>query len=286
MKVMESEGVVGECIYPTKSLYLWNMDDEETGITCARIYNDWIYDLLESRSERFRCAAVIPTWSIEAAMAEVERTAAKGLAAMMLPLVGTPEFNHDRWKPLWSLIEETGCPVVMHQGSGHDMLFYRGPGASVSNLLATQSMAPRTAGLLTMAGVLENHPDLHFVFVETNAAWISWAMGTLDHYDEAFRKNVNWVRPALKEKPSFYIKRQIHGSFQRDETAVRNIPITGPQVALWGSDWPHEEGTYPNSQAVVAEMADMVSKEDLDAMVFGVAADLFKFDKEKLLEPF
>ena len=69
-------------------------------------------------------------------------------------------------------IAETGLPVVMHQGSGHDMLFYRGRGATVSNLLATQSMAPRTAGLLAMSGVLENHPDLHFVFVETNAAWI------------------------------------------------------------------------------------------------------------------
>ena len=31
----------------------------------------------------------------------------------------------------------------MHQGTGHDMIFYRGWGSATANLLATQSMAPR-----------------------------------------------------------------------------------------------------------------------------------------------
>src|SRR5689334_14543243 len=59
--VMREEGVVAECIYPTKGLYLWNMTDPATSALCARIYNDWIHDLLESRSPRFKCAAMIPT---------------------------------------------------------------------------------------------------------------------------------------------------------------------------------------------------------------------------------
>lgn len=284
--VMREEGVVAECIYPTKGLYLWNIADAATGVLCARIYNDWIYDLIQSKSERFCCAAMIPTWKVEDAIVEVERSVKLGLGALMLPIVGTPPFNAQQWEPLWSLIEETGLPIVMHQGTGHDMLFYRGRGAAVANLLATQSMAPRTAALLATSGVLANHPDLHFVFVETNAGWISWIMTTLDHYDTAFRQMPGWVRPLLDKPPSFYIKRQIHGTFQRDAVAVAMLPYTGADVALFGTDYPHHEGTYPHSREVVAEHCLGLAPAEAEAIVFGTAARLFHFDREKLAAPF
>lgn len=284
-RIMREDGIAGECIFPTSGLYLWNMEDPDVGKLCARIYNDWIYDQLESRSDRFRCAAVIPTWSVEDAMAEVERVLDLGLASVMLPLVGTPSYNHKEWEPLWSLIEESGRPVVMHQGSGHDMLFYRGRGASVSNLLATQSMAPRTAGLLTTSGVLADHPDLHFVFVETNAGWLSWAMSTLDHYNEAFKQNIGWVRPVLPELPSFYMKRQLHGTFQIDDVAINNIVKTGVEPLLWGSDYPHTEGTYPDSRQTVEKLCSHLDPADTEAIVHGTAARLFDFAPEVLETP-
>jgi predicted TIM-barrel fold metal-dependent hydrolase len=283
--VMREDGIAGECIYPTSGLYLWNMEDADTGKVCARIYNDWIFDRLEARSDRFRCAALIPTWRMEDALAEVERAADLGLAAFMLPLVGTPPYNHEQWEPLWSLIEETGRPVVMHQGSGHDMLFYRGRGASVANLLATQSMAPRTAALLSTSGVLADHPDLHFVFVETNAGWLSWAMGTLDHYTGAFKKNAGWVRPVLPEPPSYYMKRQLHGTFQIDEVAVAMVEKTGTQALMWGSDYPHMEGTYPHSRQTVEELLGHLEPSVARAIVQGTAAQLFGFKHDVLVTP-
>ena len=183
------------------------------------------------------------------AVAELRRIAALGLGAAMLPLRGVPwEYNSPNWTPLWEAAEETGLPLVLHQGSGHDMLFYRGPGAAVANLLATQSMAPRSAALLATSGTLERHPALQFVFVETNAAWMSWAMDTLDSYYDAFLANPGWVRPELAEKPSHYLRRQIHGTFQWDPTGLNNIGRTGVGPLLWGSDYPHSEGTYPNSR--------------------------------------
>ena len=283
--VMREDGIVGECIYPTKGLYLWNMVDADVGRACAQIYNDWIHDRLASRSERFRCAALIPTWRAEDALAEVERAVDRGFASLMLPLVGTPPYNDRSWEPLWSLIEETGRPVVMHQGSGHDMLFYRGRGATVSNLLATQSMAPRTAGLLATSGVLAEHPKLHFVFVETNAGWLAWAMSTLDHYHEAFQQIRGWVRPVLPEPPSFYMKRQLHGTFQFDEVAIAMIHKTGVAPLLWGSDYPHSEGTYPHSRRVVERLCGGLDPADAAAIVHGTAARLFGFAPSVLETP-
>jgi predicted TIM-barrel fold metal-dependent hydrolase len=268
---MRKDGISGECIYPSGGLYVWNIADARTGEACCRIYNDWIADRLASRSPRFRCAGMIPTWDVAAAVAEVQRIADLGLAAAMLPLVGTPPYNDRSWHALWRATSEIGLPVVMHQGSGHDMLFYRGPGAAVANLLSTQSMAPRTAALLATSGVLADHPELHFVFVETNAGWLSWAMCTVDYYYEAFQQYEGWVKPVLPEKPSDYLRRQVHGTFQFDPVAVHNLPLTGAAPLLWGSDFPHAEGTYPRSREVVCELFARVALEDAAQIVAGAA---------------
>jgi predicted TIM-barrel fold metal-dependent hydrolase len=283
--VMRQDGISGECIYPTSGLYVWNITEAAVGEACCRAYNDWVHDRLASRSPRFRCAGMIPTWNVDAAIAEVQRVAGMGLASAMLPLVGTPEYNHRQWKPLWRVIEETGMPVVMHQGSGHGMLFYRGPGASVSNLLSTQSMAPRTVSLLATSGALAEHPDLHFVFVETNAGWLAWTMSTVDYYYQAFQEYEGWVKPILPEKPSAYMARQIHGTFQDDPVAVTNLAHTGPAPLLWGSDFPHAEGTYPNSRATVERLFKNRDLETATRIVNGTATELFNFDPKVLITP-
>ena len=281
-EVMIEDGVRGECIFPSRGLSVWNTDDAELGRACCEIYNDWIADTLESRSTRFRCAGLIPTWKIDQAIAEVERIHGLGLASAMLPLVGTPDYNRREWTPLWEAIQDTGMPVVMHQGTGHDMLFYRSRGAAVANLLATQSMAPRTAGLLATSGALAEHPDLHFVFVETNAAWISWAMATLDFYYDSFQEYEGWVRPILPEKPGYYIARQVHGTFQYDPVAVTAIAHTGAAPLLWGNDFPHAEGTYPHSRKIVRELMHGLESRDAARIVGGTAAQLFAFAPEVL----
>jgi len=178
-EIMREEGIIAECIYPTIALYVWMLEDPDVGAASCRVYNEWIADGL-ARSPRFKCAGLVPTWRIEDAVAEVRFIAEAGLGSIMLPAVAAPDWNHRDWNPLWKAIEETNLPVVIHQGTGHSMFFYRGPGAGVANLLATQSMAPRMAGLLATSGVLAYHPDLHFVFVEYNIGWLGWAMQTLD----------------------------------------------------------------------------------------------------------
>ena len=286
LKVMAEDGISAECVFPTIGLYLWDSDDAELGAACCEIYNDWIFDTLESKSERHCCAGVIPTWNIDMAIREVRRIARMGLGSIMLPLKGVPEeYNSPVWEPLWDEVESAGLPVVMHQGSGHDMLFYRGPGAAVANLLATQSMAPRSAALLTTSGALERHPGLHVVFVETNGAWLAWTMDTLDSYYDAFLELPGWVRPELKERPSHYLAAQIHATFQWDPTGLRNVSRTGLQSLLWGSDYPHSEGTYPHSRKIVQDLFGDFDVEDATAILGGTAITLFNFNAELVATP-
>ena len=288
--IMRQEGVVGECIYPTIGLYAWMLPDADAGAASCRVYNEWIADTL-GRFPRFRCAGIVPTWRVEDAVAEIEWLAEAGFGSIMLPAIAAPEWNHRQWEPIWAAAEATGMPIVIHQGTGHSMYFYRGLGAGVSNLLATQSMAPRVAALFATSGVLANHPDLHVVFVEYNVGWLAWVMQTLDFYTESFAKygttsqGKKWINPELPEPPSEYLRRQVHATFQDDPVGIHNIPLTGREALIWGSDYPHEEGTYPHTLETVARLAKGLDERDTAAVFRDTAARLFKFSEAALAAP-
>jgi predicted TIM-barrel fold metal-dependent hydrolase len=290
LEVMRTDGVAAECIFPTIALQVWMLESPEGGAASCRIYNEWIHDQLHRRSPRFCCAGLVPTWTVEMAMAEVTFIAELGLGAVMLPAVATPMWNHRTWTPLWDQIERTGLPVVMHQGTGHDMVAYRGPGAAVANLMFIQSMAPRVGTLLATSGVLADHPGVHVVFVEFNVGWLAWMMEAMDYYNVAFRRYDEFrefgsksgnpsVYPDLEHPPSYYAKRQIHSTFQKDDVGIGNLARSGAAALMWGNDFPHEEGTYPHSREVVDQQASLIGDPAIARRVFREnALEVFKFD--------
>jgi predicted TIM-barrel fold metal-dependent hydrolase len=291
-EVMRQEGIVAECIFPTIGLYVWGLDDPDGGRLSCRVYNDWIHDQLASRSPRFCCAGLIPTWTVADALAEVAYVADLGLGALMVPTVAHPDWNHRDWLPFWAAVAETGIPVVMHQGTGHSMLWYRGPGATVANLIATQTIAPRTATMLATSGILARHPDLHVTFVEYNIGWLAWTMQTIDFYTESFRRYPVMgpylkppIVPELDERPSFYVQRQIHATFQDDPIGLRMIDVSGAEALMWGSDYPHEEGTYPWSAKTVDRLGELLTEDQARLVFRENAARVFRFDDDVLATP-
>lgn len=279
--MLRTDGLHAEIIYPTIGLYVYGIERPDVGNASCRVYNDWIHERLGDDCPRVRYAALIPAWDTESAMAEVQRVASwRGVGALMLPLVGTPEWNMPHWEPLWDAIDETTLPVAMHQGTGHNMIFYRGWGSPTANLLATQSMAPRATALLSCGGILERHSDLHFVLVEVNAGWMAWTMTTLDEYFIAHRAAER--KPHLPELPSHYIRRQIHATFQRDPVAIACREITGVECLMWGNDFPHFEGTFPDSAKVLTDIMHDVPPSEAARITGENALDVFGFDREVL----
>ncbi len=66
---------------------------------------------------------------------------------------------------------------------------------------------------------------------------------------------------------------------------MQNINITGVDALLWGSDYPHEEGTYPNSRATVDRLGGQLKPEEAEKIFRDTAARLFHFDPEVLAAP-
>ena len=293
--VLRSQGIVGEAIFPTIGLYVWLLENVDGERESCRVYNEWLADTLQKKSGRFNCAGLIPAREPEKAAAEVERVAELGLRSIMLPSHSEVSWNRSVWRPMWDAIAATGLPVVMHQGTGFDTIWYRGPGATVANLVSSETIAPRVATLLATSGILARYPDMHVVFVEFNTGWIAWVEELMDFYDKVFREYDDihrderpkpTVYPDLEHPPSWYVKRQCHATFQIDYEGMRNVPQSGSASLMWGHDYPHEEGTYPNSQEIVDDLASYVSREDAQRIFRENALEIFKFDRELLDQPF
>lgn len=130
LDMMRTDHINGEIVFPTIGLYAWGIENPLVGQAVCQVYNDWIREHIGGH-DRIKLANMIPTWDADTAIAEIERVAGDpSVGGLLLPLVGTPEWNAREWEPMWAAIAATGKPAVMHQGSGHDMIFYRGWGVA------------------------------------------------------------------------------------------------------------------------------------------------------------
>ena len=86
-----------------------------------------------------------------------------------------------------------------------------------------------------------------------------------------------WIEPKLDMKPSEYFKRQGHVTFGDDPVALTNLEYTGEGALLWGSDYPHDEGTFPHSEAVIDRIFQGLSEETKRKIVFENASNLYGF---------
>ena len=57
--------------------------------------------------------------------------------------------------------------------------------------------------------------------------------------------------PHLELPPSEYFKRQGYATFGDDLAGLLTRELTGTDCLMWGSDYPHDEGTFPHSQEVI-----------------------------------
>lgn len=273
----DRDGVSGEVVFPTLGLQAcFATPDPRLQMGLARAYNDWVAEVFSPHPRRFAAAAVIPMADLDAAVAEAERAAGLGLRALFLPIqMPARPYNDPAYDRFWAVAEEIGLPLTFHAGTGHEPRIERGPGGAVINyLLGSQADGAHLICYLTMSGVLERFPGIHVVTVETGSAWLAWVVTTMD---EIYERHQMWASPKLDLRPSEYVKRQAHVTFQNDPVGVANRGFTGVESLIWGSDYPHPEGTWPHSRASLAQQLAGVPPAERRAMVGGTASRLFGF---------
>ncbi|HLB06726.1 MAG TPA: amidohydrolase family protein [Alphaproteobacteria bacterium] len=278
---LDRDGIAAEVIYPNHSLFLYNSPDPEYQMAVARAYNDWAIELFGGHRERFVPVAVIPVIDIAAAAAEVERAARLGYRAVKVPIVmNRRPYNDPAYERLWSAAEANGAVLHFHAFSNSEDTYpedwgeAEGMGGALNHMAMSMADGQSPVSLLISSGALERHPRLRFVVVECGAGWLAWLLHVLD---EQIKKKHMWIRPELEMLPSEFFARQGHVTFSDDPVAVHNIRFTGPDCLLWGSDYPHDEGTFPHSQEVIARIFAGVPESVKRKVVYENAARLYGF---------
>jgi predicted TIM-barrel fold metal-dependent hydrolase len=72
-------------------------------------------------------------------------------------------------------------------------------------------------------------------------------------------------RDLMKLKPSEYWRRQCRATFQFDRIGAKLVDDIGVETLMWGSDYPHPDGVWPESSKYIKEQfeglpADVVHK--------------------------
>jgi predicted TIM-barrel fold metal-dependent hydrolase len=277
LRDLDTDGVWGEVMFPNLAfLCAHHIRTPSLQIEVARLYNDWLADLYIGTSDRFCPVALLPILDIDASVQELHRLSRKGFHAVMLPVhVDQRPYNDLAYEPLWSAAEELAMPLTFHAGTGRTMTPAHGPGGAVINYVVTVGCGPMEGvAYLCGSGVLERHPGLRVVMVESGSGWLAWVLHAMD---DAYREHAHFVQPKLKELPSEYFRRQGFVTFQHDPVGFHNTRFTGDDCLMWGSDYPHSEGTWPNSLDYLTRQLDGVPEETIDKVLYGNAARLYRF---------
>ena len=275
----DRDGVQAEVLYGILGAAM-RLGDDEAAAEMMHIYNAWLADFCSAHPARFAGLGSIPSHDVDAAVQEVERVAERGVLRG-IEVANTHELAplfDPSWAPLWAAAERAGLPVHFHTiGPRMDYDF-----ASLAPMQSRQAFAVHITGFqLAMAkivmeviygGVLEAHPKLKLVIGESGIGWIPYI---LEHMDLEWEDQFKDLTLAMK--PSAYWRRQCYATYQSDPIGIRLLDILGEDNVMWGSDFPHPDGVWPDSQEFIARELGGVDAATRHKIVCGNAARLYGF---------
>jgi len=225
------------------------LGDPEAAVEVMRIYNEWLADFCDTHPDRYAGLACIPNRPIEAAVQEMNRVIKRG-GARGLEIAN----SHDilplwdpAWGPVWEVANEAGLPLHFHTVGGQRPDFEKLPPAlaRVAHAVHITGFQMHMATVLTsliFAGVLERYRNIRVVIGESGIGWIPYLLERMDAEWEDQFKDLT-----LTMRPSGYWLRQCKATYQTDPVGITLIAEIGAETIMWGSDFPHPDGVWPDS---------------------------------------
>jgi hypothetical protein len=124
---------------------------------------------------------------------------------------------------------------------------------------------------LIFSGAPERYPNLKIVIGEAGLGWIPYVLQHMDlEWEDQFQDL------ELKMKPSEYWYRQFYATYQTDPVGIELLDHLGEDNVMWGSDFPHPDGIWPDSQEFLSRELTGVSAEARRKIVRDNALKLYR----------
>ncbi|WP_436793306.1 amidohydrolase family protein [Actinospongicola halichondriae] len=300
----EADGIVAEVVFPNTvppffpSFVLFakppKPEEYEHRIAGVRAHNRWLVDFCNEFPDRRAGVGQIFLNDVDDALDDVRWIKEHGLrGGVLLPNIppDCPWMRplHDPcYDPVWELCQDLEVPVTIHGGTGNPDY---GPYAVSMLLYITETgfYSQRPLSQFILSGVFERFPRLKFVMTEVGCAWVPPLLERLDGTIRSIRDTgaTGEIRygddHVLKKDASEYFAQNVWiGVSQPGLADVAARHVVGVDRFMWGSDYPHDEGTHPYTREHLRSRFADVDPAEVKMMLTDNAADLYGFDVDAL----
>jgi len=213
--------------------------------------------------------AYIPMLDPQLATEELDFVLGKGAKAVSLrpgPANGRSPADPS-WDPFWSRINESGTLVAYHAFGGKTVY-----GESFERMWGQSKVVPgynmtlqgafggdrgimETTLALVLGNLFGRFPNVKVASVEMGCAWVPYTLHALDHAGQLLERRIQAFGQTVNDLPSDVFKEHVYVSPFPEEDVIGLTELIGVDRVLFGSDWPHPEGT-----AMPGDYVDCIQK--------------------------
>jgi predicted TIM-barrel fold metal-dependent hydrolase len=271
------------------------------------IWNRWLAEFVSADQARLLGVLQNPVWDIGLAVREVEWGAAQGLRVVNLPAPRRdfPAYTDRAYDRLWAACADHGCVLVTHSGGGEEPLGVGQRRGDFLHIAENHWLGNRALAQLIFGGVFHRYPGLTYILTEQRT---EFAPDLVKHLDTVYDAGTRAGRrgggqypaapflyedsdidpdpasgEALPHPPSFYWNQNcvLSGSFLAPyEVAYRHQ--VGLGNLLWGTDYPHLEGTWPQTREAIRNTFHAVPEDETRLILGETAAAVYGFERAAL----
>ena len=265
--------------------------NDELFMSSFSAYNRWLADFCSYAPDRLSGAAYVPSRDVEQTVGLMREAAkmgfttinipafpqsrdkiSEGLAAQVAILTGDPlgsrRYSDPEFDPIWSTAVDLDLAITVHLGGRSVRMDKFLPDLPMTKVAMAEPIA-----IMIYEGVFERFPTLKFGTIESGVGWFAWFTG---YMDATWKKQRYWTKSTLKEPPSFYMDRNVFGSFIDEEAGILLRDLPGGKNIMWSSDYPHSETTFPHSADVISRIFEGVPDDAKAKILGGIAKKFFR----------
>jgi predicted TIM-barrel fold metal-dependent hydrolase len=301
---MADDGIVGEVVFPNTVPPFFptgaliapqpTKADYERRLIGIRAHNRWLADWCAEHPHMRAGIAQIFLNDIDDAIEDVTFAKEHGLRGGIL-LPGVPPDNPDilplyapDYDRLWAVCQDLDV-VVNHHGGGGGPSYGSFPASQLIMYMEVPTFSRRALVHLLMSGVFERFPRMKLALTEMGGAWVGPLLEQLDRsYDRITRAGrageLGFGPDKLPRlKPSEYFMRQVWMGVSFPTRAEADSRHVFPADRfMWGSDYPHNEGTYPYSKEAIRLAFSGLDADTVRPLLADNVAALYDFDLAEL----
>jgi len=219
----------------------------------ARAHNRWLAEFCAVNPVRRAGVALVPiTADVDRAIEEIEWAANQpGIRGIMIPTMwhGHPPYNDPHYDRVWAACQDTGMVVHVHSGEADFEAYNEHIGIYVNEV---PFWTVRPMFHLLLSGKFEQFPGLKFVCTESGAYWaedLLWKADVNFGGGHTMKKMAARIRGTLSKLPSEYFGVNCFiGASTMSKHELRQRYAIGIDATMWGTDYPHPEGTWPHTR--------------------------------------